>query len=114
MMPFVNTTVSLLRGTSYDTTGDPVDTGEVFQAGIPASLSETSREVQDPSTQTPRTIRTAKAAVPDWAGFLTTDQLLDESTGDRYMVIEVLAPTTLAGPAGVQMLRLRRVTSSST
>jgi hypothetical protein len=114
MMPFVNTTLSVLRGTGYDSTGDPVDTGAVFMAGVPAGLGETSQRVMDPATQMPRTIRTAKAVVPDYVQVLTTDQILDESTGDKYMVIEVLAPKTLAGPAGMRQLVLKRVTSAGT
>jgi hypothetical protein len=114
MMPFQTTTVSQLRGTSYDSFGDPVDAGTVNQAGIPACLSETAQQVEDPATKTPRTIRTAKCMVPDWAAFLTTDQVLDETTGETYMVIDVIAPTTLVATAGVQTLLLRRVTATST
>jgi hypothetical protein len=114
MMPFVNTTVSQLRGTGEDTFGDPVDSGMVNQAGIPACLSETASQAMDPATKTPRTVRTAKCLVPDTSAWLTTDQLLDEPTGNLYMVIEVIAPTTLVGSAGLQSLILRRVTSTGT
>jgi len=113
-MPFATTTVSQLRGTGYDSAGDPVDTGTVNQCGIPACLSETAQLTQDPATKTPRTVRTAKCVVPAYAGFLTTDQVLDETTGETYMVIDVVAPTTLVGPSDVQTLMLRRVTASGT
>jgi len=52
--------------------------------------------------------------VPEWAGIVNTDRLLDERTGDIYMIIAVTKPATIIGAPVDTVLQLRRVTASTT
>jgi hypothetical protein len=114
MMDIANTTISVLRGTTTNAFGDTIPSGTPVQSGIPVFIGETGRKVQDPSSSTPRTIRQVTGRVPAWAGIRNTDQLLDEKTGDTYMILSVTQPPTLFGSPGEwpQVLELKRTTAS--
>lgn len=108
----VNTRVTLLRGTGTDAYGDPTDTDTVFLAHIPATLIETGKNVQDPSTSTPRTIRQVQCALPGFIGVLDTDRIRDELSGNLYMVVGVDTPPTLIGETPDVRLDLKRVSAA--
>jgi len=108
-----NCLISVLRGTAVNQFGDEVDSNVPFISGLPATLIETGKTVQDPSTPTPRTIRQITAIVPEWAGVLNTDRLLDESTGDTYIIISVTRPPTIIGAPVDLVLQLKRVSAES-
>jgi hypothetical protein len=102
-----------LRGTTTNWAGDEVDSNVPFISGLPITLIETGKTVQDPSTATPRTIRQITAIVPEWAGVLNTDRLLDESTGDTYIIISVTRPPTIIGAPVDTVLGLKRISANS-
>jgi hypothetical protein len=67
--------------------------------GVPAALVESSKQVWDPATQTPRTVRSSTCVVPGTTDVLTSDTIRDESTGNYYMIQDIeLQPT---GPTGI-------------
>jgi hypothetical protein len=105
-MELANTTLSVLRGTEVSEFGDRTNVGKPLYTGIPAALAETGKQVFDRATQRPQTIRTTKAVVPDWADILDTDTLMDETTGDFYMVEDLMTQPTLGLPAD-KILTLR-------
>lgn len=105
-----NTTVSLLRGETTDDFGDVTDSPTAVAQGVGATLIETAQVVQDPSTQTPRVIRTTTALVPLWLGAGENDRLLDETSGDVFMVEDVVKIPNLTGAVPDLKLVLRRVT----
>jgi hypothetical protein len=111
-----NTTISVLRGTTTSALGDVIPTGEAVITGVPAFIGETGRKVQDPSTETPRTIRQVAGQVPGWCGIQNTDQILDERTGDTYIILSVTQPPALFGRREDwnQVLDLKRVTAAGT
>ena len=111
-----NTTVSILRGVSYDEYGDLQDDMAAVTPGIPAVLVETTQSVFDPATQTPRTVRAATCRVPAWTGVLNTDQIRDDLTGSTYSIEDVTRPPTITsspvgGPVDI-VLTLRRITAA--
>jgi hypothetical protein len=108
-----NTTVSVLRGTTTNAFGDEVDLNESAFEHVPALLIETGRNVQDPSTPTPRTIRQIVCHVPPWTGVLDTDRIIDEATGSVYIIISVTRPPTLMGAPVDIRCDLKRVTAST-
>lgn len=108
-----NTTVTVLRGTTENQFGDTIDDNTPFITGLPATLIETGKQVQDPSTPTPRTIRQIYCSVPQYAGVLNTDRIKDESTGDVYIILSVTTPPTTIGAPVDTVLQLKRVTASS-
>lgn len=105
-----NTTVSIQRGTHTDAYGDVQDAGITILSGVPACLVETARQVFDPATQTPRTVRATTCVIPDWTAVTTADQVVDESTRNAYAIQEILRPPTLAGAPVDTVLTLKRVT----
>lgn len=111
-----NTTITLLRGTTFDSYGDVEDAAEPMVSGVPAILVETGRTVSDPATQTPRTVRSATCKIPSWLGALNTDQIQDETTGAVYAIEDITQPPSLiSSPAGGAVdivLTLRRVTAA--
>ena len=70
-----NCIVTVCRGTTTDAYGDTVDSFLPYETGIPAELAEQTKNVFDPATQMPRTIRTVIAIVPSWLDVLDTDSL---------------------------------------
>jgi hypothetical protein len=111
-----NCTISILRGVNYDDYGDISDDAAAVTPGIPAVLIETSQQVFDPSTQTPRTVRAATCRVPAWTGVLNSDQIRDDLTGSVYAVEDITRPPTImSSPAGGPVdivLTLRRITAA--
>lgn len=108
-----NTTMTVLRGTGKNQFGDTIDAGTPVLSGIPVFIGEVTRTVQDPTTPTPRVIRSATAQVPGWCGLQNTDQVVDERTGAKYIVLSVTQPPALFGsPADWdQVAELKRVTA---
>lgn len=108
-----NVTISVLRGTTYNAYGDLVDDNQVFMENLPAFLAETGKTVQDPSSPTPRTVREIVCHVPQYVGILDTDQIVDERTGDKFMIISVTRPPSLIGIPMPAVLGLKRVTAQT-
>lgn len=109
-----NAVVDILRGTTANWAGDITDSDEIFISGLPATLIETGKTVQDPSSQTPRTIREVLCIVPEYAGVLNTDRIRDQATGEKFMVLSVTRPPTILGAPTDRVLSLKRTSSSGT
>lgn len=109
-----NTSCTIYRGTTSNQFGDQVDSNTPFMEHLPATLVETGRRTQDPSTPTPRTVREVLLHLPFWTGANEGDRILDERTGDVYMVITVTRPPTIIGAPVDLLLNLKRVTANST
>lgn len=103
LIALATTRVSVLRGTTTDTFGDPADTTTAHAAGIPAALTESSRQTYEPVTGTPRIIRTHVARVPATTDVTENDRILDETSNEIYIVVSV---TKNSNPVLVQPLRL--------
>jgi len=107
-MELANTHLSVLRGTTVNDWGDKTNVGTPLYTGIPAGLVESSKQVFDRASQRFQTIRTSTCVVPEWADILDTDTLINESTGDAYMVESVeLQPTLGCPPDKILILRSR-------
>lgn len=106
-----NVTVSVLRGTTTDAYGDTADDQQPLYQDIPATWIETAQVIQDPSTQTPRVVRSITAIVPFWLGVQTTDQMLNQSTGETVIVEDVITQPNLTGAPPDTKVILRRVTT---
>lgn len=108
-----NTSCTIFRSTTSNQYGDEVDSNTPFISSLPVTLIETGKSVQDPSTPTPRTIRQIYASVPEWAGILSTDRLMDERTGDVYIIISVTKPPTIIGAPVDTVLQLKRISANA-
>lgn len=108
-----NTSVTIYRGTTSNQFGDQVDSNVPYITGLPATLIETGKNTQDPSTPTPRTIRAIYCNVPEWAGVLNTDRIMDERTGDVFIVISVTKPPTIIGAPVDTVLQLKRISANA-
>lgn len=108
-----NACATVYRGTSENQFGDVTDADIPLIQGLPVTLIETGKQVQDPSSATPRTIRQVLCIVPDYAGLTSTDRILDEATGQVYIVIGVTRPPTLIGAPTDITLDLKRVSAQT-
>lgn len=108
-----NCAITIFRGTTSNQFGDSIDSNVPYITDLPATLIETGKSVQDPSSPTPRTIRQITCIVPQWAGVLNTDRILDQNTQDVYMIISVTKPPTIIGAPVDTVLGLRRVTANA-
>jgi hypothetical protein len=100
MMELANTRLTIMRGTVANAYGDLTDVGQPIYTRVPAAVVESSKTVFDPATQRPQTIRTSTAAVPGWTDVLDSDTILDERSGNYYMIQDItLQPT---GPTGIR------------
>lgn len=109
-----NTRCSVLRGTTANWAGDEIDANVPVIEHMPATLIETGHKTQDPSSPTPRTIREITLRLPYWSGVTDKDRILDEKTGDVFMVISVTRPPTIIGAPVDLLISLKRVTANST
>jgi hypothetical protein len=96
------TTVSILGGTSTNEFGDETDGTTVLASGVPASLIESTRTAMEPSTGTPRIIRTHICRLPPGTAVDETRRIKDEQTSEIYIVVSV---TRNASPVLTQPLR---------
>ena len=110
--PIENVTVAVLRGTTVNQFGDIIDADTAVYTGVRAGLYETNDTVFDPASQMPRTIRETKLWLPLALGVTTDDRIVDESTGDRYMVTEVVRPPALAPVSVPLVYTIKRITAS--
>jgi len=109
-----NTQITIFSGTTQNQYGDVIDANTPRLQSLPATLVETSRKTQDPSTPTPRTVRDVVLHVPYWAEVTTDDRIMDERTQDIYMVIEVTRPSTIIGAPVDELVKLKRITANTT
>jgi hypothetical protein len=109
-----NTTATVLRGTTQNWAGDTVDSDTPVITGLPVTLAETGKTVQDPTSSTPRTIRQVYCSVPQYAAITLSDRIMDEATGDVYIVIGVTRPPTIIGAPVDQVCNLKRISASTT
>lgn len=105
-MELANTTLTVCRGTTVNQYGDRTNVGTPLYTGIPAAIVESAKQVFDRASQRFQTIRTSTCVVPDWADILDTDTLLDETTGNTFMVESVTRQPTLGLPPD-KLLTLR-------
>jgi hypothetical protein len=108
-----NCTITLLRGSTVNQYGDEIDANDPLMTGIPATLIETGKSVQDPSTPTPRTIRQVYCSVPYWTGVLSTDRIMDERNSEVFMILSVTTPPTTIGAPVDLVLQLKRVSANA-
>lgn len=108
-----NTSASILRGTTSNQFGDTIDDDQVLIQHLPVFLAETGKTVQDPSTPTPRTIRQITCQVPQYVGVVNTDRVVDEATGDKYIIIGVTTPPTIIGAPVDVILDLKRISAQT-
>jgi hypothetical protein len=108
MMELANTCLTIMRGTAANAFGDESDVGTPIYTGVPAAVVESSKQVFDPATQQPRTIRTSTAVVAGWVDVLISDTIMDEGSGNYYMINDIaVQPTGPTGIAADKLLTLR-------
>ncbi len=107
MLELANTRLTICRGTEVDDAGDLSDIGTPLYLHVPASLVEKSHTTYDPASSTRRTIRTIMCVVPSWVDIDLCDTLLDETTGNAYMIEDILAQPSLMGAPQDLILTLR-------
>jgi hypothetical protein len=88
-----------MRGTAVNAYGDESDVGTPIKTGVPAAVNESSKQTWDPATQQPRTIRTSIAVVAGWVDVLDSDTIMDEISGNYYMIQDIQVQPT--GPTGI-------------
>jgi hypothetical protein len=107
-----NTFITLYRGTVTTELGDVEDSNTPVFQDVPATVVETGSVVQDPTTQTPRTIRQVIGLVPEALGVTNQDRILDQTSGDVFIVTGVTKPPTLFGIPVAIRLDLKRVSAT--
>jgi hypothetical protein len=103
------TTISILRGTTVDSFGDPVDSATVVATGITASIIEQSKMATTADDTTPRQVRSYTGRLPAGTNIQAGDRIKDEKTNVIYVFD---AATAVANPVRGADIRLdlRRVT----
>lgn len=109
-MFMANSTFSVLRGTMTDAYGDPKDSEQPVQTGIPGSVMEVRSVITTVSEGRGQQIRLLVGRLPAQTNVRHGDRLRDERTGHIY-IIDAIDPTAQSAilDSGVR-LDLRRVT----
>ena len=109
MYDLATCTASILRGTTTDAFGDPLDTATVVTSGVLAAIREDTRTVFDQATQTPRVVRRIRGVMPSDTEVRDTDRIRDDTNNVTYIVTEVTAPRQPGFSPDLQ-LELKRIT----
>lgn len=89
MRAIANTRISILRGTEEDEFGNEVDSETPFLTGIPAALTEQTRQEATGESATPRVVRFTVCRVSSDTPVLESDRVKDEGTGVIYPIMGV-------------------------
>jgi len=121
MYAIANTTVTILRGTIFDSLGDAVDDPSPIATHVIAFISQPTMSplrpivlgstVYEPAMPEPSTARLAACTLPSGTDVRNSDQILDEFTTLLYEVYQV----TALGNAGATLdliLTLKRITTT--
>jgi hypothetical protein len=101
-------TVAVLRGTTTDAYGDPVDADTAIRARIPIALAVTNRRVWVPAEQRHTRVSEITGRVGWNVDIREEDRLRDTKSGSIYLVEAVTRPPRVTGMEDVR-LTLRRV-----
>jgi hypothetical protein len=85
-LKFMNRTITIMRGTRANPYGDLSDVGIPLHTGVQAAIAETSQTYFDAATQRNQIIRSIECIVPAWVDVETTDTIMDEATGNYFMI----------------------------
>lgn len=90
MNALATTTVSILGGNpTTDTWGDEVENGTVSASGVPASILEQRQVVTTPADNRAQVVRYYTGRLPAGTVVTTSNRLLDERTGETYVIENV-------------------------
>lgn len=103
-----NTTVSILRGETVDEYGDPKDSDESVNAGVPVSIIERDRRIYIAAEGRLTTIKQFIGRVRPGFDIRESDRLRDDRTGAIYLVEGISQPTLGTGLADMR-IDLRRI-----
>lgn len=109
MYALATCTASILRGTTTDEYGDAVDASTVAHSGVNAQILDNVMRVYDPSTQTPRIVRSYICHMQSGTDVRIGDRLRDD-THDVVYIIENVTQANQAGLTVDLILDLRRIT----
>jgi hypothetical protein len=95
MYTVASTTVSILRGTTYDDQGDVEDSGSLIATGVLAQINAQrvatyGVKTYEPGTPVPSTVRLFEGVFPSGTDVENTDQIRDERSGRVYEVVAVI------------------------
>jgi hypothetical protein len=107
ILRFRNRQLTVMRGVTTNAYGDLSDVGSPLYTGIPAAIAEVSQVVFDAATQRQQIIRAVTCKVPNWADILTTDTLLDQTTGIYYLIESIEAQPGIGYYPPFKVLTLR-------
>lgn len=86
MLALATTTITIYRGTTTDQYGDTQDVDTPLVTGVPCSLLEQTDYVQTQDQPEPMIVRRYTGRVNPSLSVQVGDRLLDESTGQKYMI----------------------------
>lgn len=89
MIARVTTTVAVLRGSTTNSFGDPVDGTTEVLTGIPASMIERSRRTYLPAEGATRVVRSTTCRLTHGTAVLKTDRIKDEQSEAIYNILDM-------------------------
>lgn len=109
MKAAANTRVTILRGATTDSFGDPVDIARPVYTGVTASILEFNKTTTSPVDGTVRHIRRYVGRLPAGTDLRAGDRIKDERDGAIYIFDASTVSRTPAHGSDIK-LDLRRVT----
>jgi len=91
MISRANTTVTIYRGVADDGWGDPTDQDTIVATGVRASIIEQTVYARPEVTTQPRAFHYAKMRVTYGTDITLEDRVLDEKTGDTWLITNIRA-----------------------
>lgn len=104
------TFLTVMRGTEVNRAGDETNVGVPLYQHVPAGRIETSKTVFDRASQARRTVRVSTCVVAGWADIQDGDTLMDELTGDYFLLEAMVRQPVLNGSLPDLILTLRQRT----
>ena len=88
---FLDRTITICRGFEVNDCGDRTNVGIPLHTGVQAAIAEIGHVTFDPASSTQRTIREVTCRVNGCTDVLADDNVMDEATGNWYMVESIAA-----------------------
>lgn len=104
-----NTKVTILRGVTADSFGDPADTATPVATDVTASIIEQRKTVTNPVDGVVRRVRFYTGRLPAGTDIRSGDRIKDQKTNAIYIFDAATTPTNAVRGSDV-VLDLRRVT----
>ncbi len=107
MTTFIPTTVSIHRGTSTDSYGDEIDSGQVWAEDVPAAITEVRQRSHRRTEQRGELTEQVVIRFRPGVDITEEDRVVDDTTGATYVITDIHQPPSPIGRTDIRAAATR-------